>query len=187
MGYTRYAKKGLEWDELQAEDLFEALADEILRSGLAGDGRGGTATLEDLRQAILQALRNGAKEFLTAPVQLEELLTALKRLTRVSSPAHNGDGSSSGSWAKNGKQETIVTAVLGSRGGVGCTTIAVNVGATVAKEPGSSVALIDLDLALGDCDVALDLMGDYTLADVALNIDRDARRIWRAATMSASS
>ena len=33
-------------------------------------------------QAILQALRNGAREFLTAPVQLEELLTALRRLQR---------------------------------------------------------------------------------------------------------
>src|SRR5262249_22848459 len=33
-------------------------------------------------------------------------------------------------------------------------------------------ALIDLDLAVGDADVALDLMPDYTLADVALNIDR---------------
>src|SRR5207237_3353981 len=28
------------------------------------------------------------------------------------------------------------------------------------------------DLALGDADVALDLMADYTLADVALNVDR---------------
>jgi pilus assembly protein CpaE len=32
--------------------------------------------------------------------------------------------------------------------------------------------LIDLDLALGDADVALDLIPDYTLADVAMNIDR---------------
>src|SRR5262249_32022377 len=37
---------------------------------------------------------------------------------------------------------------------------------------GNNVALVDLDLALGDADVALDLMPDYTLADVALNIDR---------------
>src|SRR5205085_1496233 len=51
-------------------------------------------------------------------------------------------------------------------------SLAVNLGATLAQEPGSTVALIDLDLALGDCDVALDLMGDYTLADVALNIER---------------
>ena len=33
-------------------------------------------------QAILQALRSGAREFLTAPVILEELLKALKRLIR---------------------------------------------------------------------------------------------------------
>ena len=63
-------------------------------------------------------------------------------------------------------------AVLGSRGGVGCTSLAVNLGATLAQDPGNNVALIDLDLALGDADVALDLMADYTLADVALNIDR---------------
>src|SRR5215471_1066844 len=41
-------------------------------------------------QSILQALRSGAKEFLTAPVVLEELLTALQRLQRT-----RGDGSSS--------------------------------------------------------------------------------------------
>jgi pilus assembly protein CpaE len=38
--------------------------------------------------------------------------------------------------------------------------------------PNHSAALIDLDMALGDADVALDLMPDYTLADVALNVDR---------------
>ena len=62
--------------------------------------------------------------------------------------------------------------MLGSRGGVGCTSLAVNLGATLAQDPDHSVALIDLDLALGDADVALDLMADYTLADVAMNIDR---------------
>jgi pilus assembly protein CpaE len=65
-----------------------------------------------------------------------------------------------------------VIAVLGSRGGVGCTSLAVNLGCTLAQDRNNSVALIDLDLALGDADVALDLMPDYTLADVALNIDR---------------
>lgn len=121
-------------------------------------------------QAILQALRNGAREFLTAPVQLEELLTALKRLQRPQGSV-NGD---SGPHApvKQGKQESTVVAILGSRGGVGCTSLAINFAATLAQDPDYSVAVIDLDLALGDCDVALDLMGDYTLADVALNIDK---------------
>ncbi len=117
-------------------------------------------------QAILQALRSGAKEFLTAPVQLEEMLTALQRLTRTrangeSSPGTNGVA-----------RESQVIAVVGSRGGVGCTSIAVNLGATLAQDPSRGVALVDLDLALGDADVALDLATDHTLADIALNIDR---------------
>jgi len=117
-------------------------------------------------QAILQALRSGAREFLTSPVQLEELLTALARL-----PRRRPSGDSAPGTPFN-KVNAQVYAVAGSRGGVGCTSLAVNLGATLAQECGSSVALIDLDLALGDADVALDLMGDYTLADVALNIDR---------------
>jgi pilus assembly protein CpaE len=119
-------------------------------------------------QAILQALRNGAKEFLTLPVQLEELLTALQRL-RVTALGVPGTASNGGA-AK--PKDSMVLAVLGSRGGVGCTSLAVNLGATLAQDPTNQAAVIDLDLALGDADVALDLMGDYTLADVALNIDR---------------
>jgi Mrp family chromosome partitioning ATPase len=115
----------------------------------------------------LQALRAGAKEFLTQPVVLEELLTALQRLraNRVSA-----DGTTPANGAQ--RTESCVISILGSRGGVGCTSLAVNLGATLAQEKGLSVALIDLDLALGDADVALDLMPDYTLADVAMNIDR---------------
>jgi pilus assembly protein CpaE len=117
-------------------------------------------------QSILQALRSGAKEFLTAPVVLEELLTALERLhrTRVGSDGISLNGAP--------KSETQVIAVAGARGGVGSTSLAVNLGCTLAQEPQFGVALIDLDLALGDADVALDLMPDYTLADVALNIER---------------
>ena len=117
-------------------------------------------------QAILQALRSGAREFLTSPVQLEELLTALQRLPRKTRSSDSSPGTPSSKVASQ------VYAVLGSRGGVGCTSVAVNLGASLAQHKEYSVALIDLDLALGDADVALDLMGDYTLADVALNIDR---------------
>jgi pilus assembly protein CpaE len=120
-------------------------------------------------QAILQALRSGAREFLTAPVVLEELLKALQRMQRVTL---NGNGHHSGEGKAPSRVESQVIAVLGSRGGVGCTTLAVNLGATLAGLPNHSVALVDMDLALGDADVALDLPTDYTLAHVALNVDR---------------
>jgi pilus assembly protein CpaE len=118
-------------------------------------------------QSILQALRAGAKEFLTAPVVLEELLTALSRLrtTRVTQ-----DGTPSPNGQTN--VQSLVVSVIGSRGGVGATSIAVNLGCNLAQDGVSNVALVDLDLALGDADVALDLIPDYTLADVAMNIDR---------------
>jgi pilus assembly protein CpaE len=118
-------------------------------------------------QSILQALRAGAKEFLTAPVVLEELLTALQRL-RVSRVAPDGTPSVNG----HAQNQSLVLSVIGSRGGVGSTSIAVNLGCNIAQDPRNNVALVDLDLALGDADVALDLIPDYTLADVALNIDR---------------
>src|SRR5205823_10120491 len=43
---------------------------------------------------------------------------------------------------------------------------------SLSQDGNHNVALVYLDLALGDADVALDLIPDYTLADVALNIDR---------------
>jgi pilus assembly protein CpaE len=150
----------LDSDQNKAMQLIAHLASEfpglpILAISGKGDG-----------QSILQALRSGAKEFLTQPVVLEELLTALQRLRRS---RQTGDSAQGNGFVKT---ESVVFAVLGSRGGVGCTSLAVNLGCTLAQEPGTGVALIDLDLALGDADVALDLMPDYTLADVALNIDR---------------
>jgi pilus assembly protein CpaE len=120
-------------------------------------------------KAILQALHRGAKFFLTQPVVLEELLTALRRI-----PVAGGTTTDE----KTGKTTTAkalgcqVIAVLGSRGGIGCTSLSVNLGCTLASDPAHSVVLVDLDLALGDADVALDLIPDHTLADVALNIER---------------
>jgi pilus assembly protein CpaE len=151
----------LDSDQAKALQLIASVSQDapelpILAISARGDG-----------QAILQALRSGAREFLTAPVVLEELLKALQRLqrTRTGGEGRNGDGPAP-------KIDSQVIAVLGSRGGVGCTSVAVNLGACLAQDPAHSVALVDLDLALGDADVALDLVTDYTLADVALNIDR---------------
>ena len=76
----------------------------------------------------------------------------------AAAPRAAAAATASGVQRQRAKVESQVIAVLGSRGGVGCTSLAVNLGATLAQDPTNSVALIDLDLALGDADVALDLM-----------------------------
>src|SRR5437660_1150415 len=119
--------------------------------------------------AILQALQAGAKHLLTQPVVLEDLLRALRKVQGESGVAESG---ARGPGRGPRGPASQVVAVLGSRGGVGCTSVAVNLAASLAADADNSVALVDLDLAMGDCDVALDVLADHTLADLALNIDK---------------
>lgn len=111
-------------------------------------------------QTILDTMRAGAKEFLTSPVEMSDLAQAIPRLcdgrTKTSGPA-----TSSG-----------VIAVAGVTGGVGATSLAVNIAAHLAQTPSHSVALVDLDLSVGDADIFLDCIPEYTLIDVASNVSR---------------
>jgi len=110
-------------------------------------------------QRILQAMRAGASEYLTIPIKIEDLLGALDRCRR----AVQQEGSSTSG---------AVVAITGSSGGVGSTCIAVSLACWLAGQPDTRVVLADLDLALGDADVCLDLIHNYTLLDVVENIDR---------------
>lgn len=112
-------------------------------------------------QVILKAMRSGAKEFLTNPIKVEDLLAALDRI----SAAKFGTGGAGG-------RTCHVIAVCGATGGVGSTSLAVNLGCLLSADPKNSVVLCDLDLSLGDADVFLDTIPDYTLVDVAQNVSR---------------
>ena len=110
-------------------------------------------------QLILKTMRAGAREFLNSPVQIDELVGALDRISATQGGSQRSNAGS-------------VISVAGSSGGVGTTSIAVNLAVALASNPENSVVLIDLDLALGDADVFLDMIPDYTLLDVAQNITR---------------
>lgn len=112
-------------------------------------------------QVILRAMRAGAKEFLTQPLRVEDLVAALDRIGAVKFGTGTGGGRSS-----------QVIAIAGATGGVGTTSLAVNLGCILAQEKQNSVVLLDLDLSLGDADVFLDTIPDYTIVDVAQNITR---------------
>lgn len=110
---------------------------------------------------ILRAMRSGAKEFLTHPLKAEDLAAALQRVARQRPGGSNSAG-----------PNCSVVAVTGATGGVGTTSVAVNLGCALAANPDNSVVLLDLDLCLGDADVFLDTIPEYTLSDVAQNINR---------------
>jgi pilus assembly protein CpaE len=68
-------------------------------------------------------------------------------------------------------------AVLGASGGVGASTLAVNLAATLAKQGGGSV-LLDLNPGRGDLAALLDLKPQFNLADLCLNVARLDRAIF---------
>jgi pilus assembly protein CpaE len=110
---------------------------------------------------ILRAMRAGAKEFLTQPLTVDELVAAFERIGQQRA----GSGA-------NKTRGCVCIAVSGAGGGVGSTSVAVNLGCALAADEANSVALVDLDMSLGDADVFLDTIPDYTLADVAQNVAR---------------
>jgi pilus assembly protein CpaE len=105
---------------------------------------------------MLEAMRAGVTEFLTAPLTLPELQAAINRVTAQG--AHGSKGQ--------------VFAFVGAKGGAGATTVAVNVASTFAQmEPGSTL-LIDLHLSYGDAAVYLGTEPRYSVLDALENVHR---------------
>ncbi len=114
---------------------------------------------------LLEAMRAGAKEFLAQPVQKQEVVDAIRRfLDRVA--AHVGKGAGQ---RKSGK----ILAFFGGKGGVGTTSIAVNVAAAINKLPSNpSVALVDVNQHGGDLPLYLDLQPNHSFRDIATDLSR---------------
>jgi pilus assembly protein CpaE len=128
----------------------------------------GTAANAD-PQLIVRGLRAGIHEFLTAPVDPTELAAAVDRFTRrVTSEVTRGQ----------------VIAVHSSKGGLGNTSIAVNLAFSLARNhPSARVALGDLVVASGDVRVFLNVDPAYHLADLAEKLDRaDAELLYSLLT-----
>ena len=110
---------------------------------------------------ILQSMRAGAKEFISSPVHIEDLASAISRIAE----RQFGHGD------RQTRQSQVIT-IAGVAGGVGTTCLGVNLAASLAQNEKNSVVLVDLDLCLGDTDVQLDMIPDYSLTDVAQNVSR---------------
>ena len=125
---------------------------------------------------ILKSIRAGAREFVTLPTEASELLETITRLFRG-----RGDSPSS---AVNCPQ--IIT-VTGAAGGVGSTSLAVNLATSLAGCHDFETILLDFDLMFGSVDACLDIIPDNTLINVVQSFDRlDLTLLKRSMTRHAS-
>lgn len=106
---------------------------------------------------IRAAFRAGVSDVVSLPIDAAELQKALiKTMTRR--PASAGSESSS--------PGQVIT-ILGARGGLGVTTLAVNLAVQLGKQLQGNVALADLDLQRGDCAAFLNLTPSQSIATLA--------------------
>lgn len=115
---------------------------------------------EDLTPTALhQLLRQGADEFVPYPIPDNELKAAIKRLETHSHQA-NTTLTGKNQLQSGSSREGAVIVVHGLAGGVGATTMAVNLAwelATTDGENSPSVCLLDFDLQFGSVATYLDL------------------------------
>ena len=116
-----------------------------------------------LCRALLAA---GADDYLVAPVRDADLTDAIDTVLAMDRhPVAGGHPDKPADRAR-------IIAVTGARGGVGATTIAVNLGWLLAHEQSRRVAIVDLDLGYGTVALSLDLEAGRGLEEALANPER---------------
>ena len=108
----------------------------------------------DSADLVIRAVRAGAVEFLRRPISKDELALAIekiRRLRRGPSPAEGRVGR--------------VVSVYAVKGGLGVTTLATNLAATLAQAAPDTVVVVDLELRHGSVSTLLNLHPTYSALD----------------------
>lgn len=124
-------------------------------------------SVQDDVQYFRQAMLAGAREFLIKPFSGQDLIQAIRRVyehsDRPNAPRPAPLAALTGATpTKNGR---IVT-VFSPKGGVGRTTVSVNLAVALRQVTGGSVALVDGNLQFGDVGVLLSLQPTKTIVDL---------------------
>ena len=105
---------------------------------------------------LTSAIRAGVREVLTVGDH-ESLRTAVERTRETFNAIH-------GPTASDANDGRVIT-VFSPKGGVGKTTMAVNLALALSDNGAHRVCLVDLDLAFGDVAITLQLIPEHTIAE----------------------
>jgi pilus assembly protein CpaE len=110
---------------------------------------------------LVRCMRAGAREFLAEPIVPSKVAEALVRAAARRQEA-----------SRQKKTGGKMLVFVGAKGGSGVTTVAANFAVALARESGSKVGLVDLELQLGDAALTLGLTTQFSVADALENIHR---------------
>jgi pilus assembly protein CpaE len=125
-----------------------------------------------LRRSMLA----GARDFLTKPFTMDELISTVRRVYEM----HAKPASLVQQRQVDVVEEVAVgpsdlgklIAVYSPKGGVGCTTIAINLATMLCQlEPEAKVALVDCSFQFGDVGISMNLRATRSIVDLTDSID----------------
>ncbi len=108
----------------------------------------------DASEVIMAAMRAGAQEFLSVPINTQDFTRAIRRVHSAKEQAR----------PKNAVTNTTI-ALFSIKGGLGVTTMAVNLAIGLSEVTGNEPALVDLDLQVGDVASLLDVKPQFSILD----------------------
>jgi len=108
---------------------------------------------------LLEAMRSGVQDFLGKPVQPESLKDLLLRISQDQN-------------LKEFPSQDKLIIVMGAKGGVGTTTVAVNLGVQLATFARKRSVLLDFARPLGNVHLLLDLHPRFGIRDAVDSLDR---------------
>ena len=120
------------------------------------------ATLEP--GLMLEGMRAGVSEYLAEPLSSADFAAAINRLVGLRTAAPAGP----------------IFGFIGAKGGVGTTTVAVNVATTLAKLSSAGALMIDLHIVYGDAAVYLGADTRHSVVDAIENLHRFDRAFFRS-------
>jgi pilus assembly protein CpaE len=124
----------------------------------------------------------GARDYVPRPLDARQLHAAVVNVCAMERKRRLR-GNSSG----DSEQDGHIVVVFGAKGGIGRTTVASNLAVALAQGGGQRVALVDLDLQLGDVALTLDIPPERTFADLLPIIDKLDAELMRSFLCTHSS
>ncbi|MGD9054167.1 MAG: AAA family ATPase [Desulfobacterales bacterium] len=138
---------------------------DLIQTLLEADEVGEVFLTSDVAEpaALMQAIRLGVKEFFSQPIKIEEVKQALQKFkVRRKAPVDT-------TACKLGH----VINVFGSKGGVGTTTVAVNLAISLSQKAGvQSVALLDMNTLFGEIPLFLEMVPKFHWGEITKNVER---------------
>lgn len=157
--------------DINMPDIDGITATETIRSEVP-DSQIVILTVQADPNYMRRAMLAGARDFLTKPPSVDEMIGAIRRAGALAHEEKSksktifqvkpGNGSMAGGMLKNGK----IISVFSPKGGVGATTLSVNLAVALQKKE-TPVVLVDGNMEFGDVTVFLNKQARNSIVDLA--------------------